>query len=95
MDARFVAVILAQQAAMKIVKSHVRRQGRIRMSEVSRSQWTAMGRRYLQEHPELIQAELAGDLCWELAGRRPLSAYQITPNPALRSLKKSVTEIAI
>jgi hypothetical protein len=98
MDPRMIAVVLAQQTAMRIVKSHVRKQGRIRISEVSHAMWTKLARDYLSEHRELIDAELAGDLCWQLARpkrQRPMSINQITPNPALRSLKKSETETAI
>jgi hypothetical protein len=99
MDVMFVAVTLAHQAAIKAVKSKVRSQGKIRISEVSAAQWSAMGREYLAQHRELIEAELAKDLCYELASpkrrRRPLSLNQKAPNPALKSLGNSKTEIGI
>jgi hypothetical protein len=81
LDPRYIACILAQQTAMKIVKSHVRKQGRIRISEVSHAMWTKLAREYLAEHRELIDTELQRDQCWELARprrRRAVSYYQIT-----------------
>jgi hypothetical protein len=81
MDAVFIAITLAHQQAIKAVKSKVRSKGRIRISEVSAAQWSVWGREYLEQHRELIQAELAKDLCWELARpkrQRPLSTNQIT-----------------
>ena len=81
MDARFVAVTLALQQAIRVVKAKARKEGRIRVSEISAGQWSAWGREYLQAHRELIDAELQRDLCWELARprrRRAVSYYQIT-----------------
>jgi hypothetical protein len=99
MDVMFIAVTLAHQAAIKAVKSRARSQGRIRISTVSAAEWSRLGREYLAEHRELIDAELAKDLCWELATpkrrHRPLSHNQITPNRPLKSLGNSETETGI
>jgi hypothetical protein len=54
------AVVLAQQAAMRIVKRQIKAQGRVKLSTLSAATLTRLGNDYLREHPELI-AEAAAD----------------------------------
>jgi hypothetical protein len=53
-------VILAQQAALRIVKRRIQAQGRVKLSTLSAATLTRIANDYLREHPELL-AEAAAD----------------------------------
>jgi hypothetical protein len=53
-------VILARQAAMRIVKRQIKAQGRVKLSTLSAATLTRIANDYLREHPELL-AEAAAD----------------------------------
>jgi hypothetical protein len=54
------AIVLAQQAAMRIVKRQIKAQGRVKLSTVFHATLTRLGNDYLRSHPELL-AEAAAD----------------------------------
>ena len=47
-------VILAQQAALRIVKRRIQAQGRVKLSTLSAATLTRIANDYLREHPELL-----------------------------------------
>jgi hypothetical protein len=59
-------VILAQQAAMRIVKRQIKAQGRVKLSALSHATLTRLGNNYLREHPELIAEAAASPILQNL-----------------------------
>ena len=58
------AVILARQAAQRIVKRLIQREGRVKLSTLSAATLTRLANEYVLAHPELLAeaAELAREL---------------------------------
>ena len=60
------AIVLAQQAAMRIVKRQIKAQGRVKLSTLSAATLTRIANDYLREHPELIAEAAASPILQEL-----------------------------
>jgi hypothetical protein len=59
-------VILAQQAALRIVKRRIQAQGRVKLSTLSAATLTRIANDYLREHPELLAEAAASPILQEL-----------------------------
>jgi hypothetical protein len=70
-------VILAQQAALRIVKRRIQAQGRVKLSTLSAAPLTRIANDYLRSHPELL-AEAAADAQKAKACGARTSAVQIS-----------------
>src|ERR1700722_17963621 len=59
-------VILAQQAALRIVKRQIKAQGRVKLSTLSAATLTRIANDYLREHPALLADAAASPIVQNL-----------------------------
>jgi RecB family exonuclease len=63
------AVILARQAALRTIKSKIKREGRVKLGTLSQATLTRLANEWLQAHPELVAEAAASPIVAELIKR--------------------------